>query len=135
MPDNVFRPGVQHPEEWRADLNPDAIAGPNQGLSGNHPERDMPTAYDLKDVHRRLKAMSDDELRGIPVVPDGSWLKQGSTYIDLTDAGCREFTARGDMVAQAGHYYVPKSEVDYPLWNRLIGVTDPDRLDQAGTSG
>jgi len=27
-----------------------------------------------------------------------------------------------------GDYLVPKSEVGYDLWNRLIGVENPDRL-------
>jgi hypothetical protein len=29
------------------------------------------------------------------------------------------------------NWYVPKSEVDYQLWNRLIGVTSPERLGDA----
>ena len=28
-------------------------------------------------------------------------------------------------------YYVPKTEVDYRLWNRLIGVDNPERLGEA----
>jgi hypothetical protein len=34
------------------------------------------------------------------------------------------------MVADRGRYLVPKSEVDYQLWNRPIGVTDPARTGQ-----
>jgi hypothetical protein len=37
----------------------------------------------------------------------------------------------GDMVAGASNYYVPKDNIDYTLWNRLIGVTNPERLDIA----
>ena len=32
------------------------------------------------------------------------------------------------MVATKEHWYVPKAAVDYELWNRLIGVSDPERL-------
>ena len=133
MPDNKFRPGVQHPEEYRYDLNPDAVSGPNPGLPGAHPEKAALTAYDLKDVHRDLAELEDDELRSIPVLPEGSWLKQGATYVDLKDPGRHEFTATGDMVAGPANRFVPKSEIDYVLWNRLIGVKDPDRLDEAAT--
>jgi hypothetical protein len=130
---NVFRPGVQHPDEFRADLNPEAFTGPNPGLPGPHPEKDTLTAYDLKDVHHRLSDFRDDELKAIPVLPTGSPLRQGATYIDVRDENRRPFTATADMVARPANRYVPKSDVDYVLWNRLIGVHNPERLDQAGT--
>jgi hypothetical protein len=132
MSDNVYRPGVQHPEEWRADLNPDAIDGPNFGEPGEHPEKDLLRAYDVKEIQRALRDMNDDELKALLVLPEGAWLKQGSTYVDLHDPQRREFTAQGNMVAGPDNWYVPKSETDYVLWNRLLGVTDPSRLDQPG---
>jgi hypothetical protein len=131
MADDVYRPGVQHPEEWRADLNPDAIAGPNPGLPGAHPEKAGPTANDDKEAHRLLPDFGDDDLKRIPILPEGSWLKQGATYLDLSHRDQGPFTAGANMVAGPGNRYIPKSEVDYPLWNRLAGVTDPARLDQA----
>src|SRR5438876_1005504 len=54
-------------------------------------------------------------------------LEQGATYIDLASDAPREFTATGDMVANRDHCYVLKSAVDYTLWNRLIGVENPER--------
>jgi len=38
-----------------------------------------------------------------------------------------EFTAEGKEEAGEADYIVPKKEVDYQLWNRLIGVSDPER--------
>ena len=35
------------------------------------------------------------------------------------------------MEAGPDNLYVPKTEVHYQLWNRLIGVTDPARTGQA----
>ena len=32
------------------------------------------------------------------------------------------------MVATPEHWYVPKDAVDYELWNRLVGVSNPERL-------
>jgi hypothetical protein len=38
---------------------------------------------------------------------------------------------RADMTASSENWYVPKSGVDYELWNRLIGIQNPERLYQA----
>ena len=35
-------------------------------------------------------------------------------------------------LAGPANWYVPKTEVDYQLWNRLIGVHNPERLGLAG---
>ena len=128
MPDKNWRPGEQHPEAWREDLNPDVMAGQNIGLAGPHPETDARTAYDVKAAHRRLHDLTDAELKQIPILPRGSRLEQGATYLDLRDPEPREFTATGDMEAGPGNWYVPKSAVDHQLWNRLIGVEHPERL-------
>ncbi len=132
MPEKIFRPGQKHPEPWREDLNPEAMAGQNIGTVGPHPENDARTAYDIKDLHRRLHDFTDDELKQIPVLPRGSRLEQEATYIDLRAAQPHEFTARGDEVAGPENWYVPKNVVGYGLWNRLIGVRDPERLGTAG---
>jgi hypothetical protein len=131
MPDNQFRPDLKHPEPWRSDLNPDVLAGQNIGVLGPHPEGDAHTAYDVKDAHRRLADFRDDELKSIPILPAGSRLEQGATYVDLRATECQEFRARGDMEAGPQNWYVPKDQVDYQLWNRLIGVQNPERLGQA----
>ena len=133
MPDRApeFRPGEQHPEEWRGDLNPDALAGQNVGLAGTDVEKHARTADELKDLHRRLQGLTDDELRQLPVLPPGARLQQGAKYVDLNDLDRGEFTALGNMEADRTTRYVPKSEVDYQLWNRLIGVDNPERLGAA----
>jgi hypothetical protein len=123
--------GIQHPEVWRLDLNPEAEAGENIGPTGRQPEADAHTAYDIKDLHRQLRELQDDELKRIPVLPVGTRLEQGATYIDLRDPGRGEFTATGDMRAEPGAFYVRKDSVDYQLWNRLRGVRNPERLGEA----
>lgn len=40
----------------------------------------------------------------------------------------------GGMEATDNNWYVPKSEVSYQLWNRLIGVQNPERLGEASES-
>ena len=130
MPEDSFRPGQQHPEQWRRDLNPNAMAGQNLGLDNPHPEQSARTAYDLKEVHDSLRDLTDDGLKQIPVLPLGTRLEQGATYIDLRDPHRREFTATGDMEAGPDNWYVPKDSVDYQLWNRLRRVEEPERLYQ-----
>jgi len=133
MPGDAAGPGSIHPDEYSGDLNPDFGAGMNVDHLGPHPEKasGVATAYDVKGAHRRLQGLTDDELKQIPILPAGTRLEQGATYIDLREKEPQEITARGDMEAQAANWYVPKSEVDYQLWNRLIGVDNPERLGEA----
>ncbi len=61
-------------------------------------------------------------------------LEQGAKYIDLNDPERKEFTAMGAMSASRNNWYVPKTEVDYMLWNRLTEVQNPERLGEASES-
>lgn len=123
------------PEESIGELRPDLYAGENYGVQNPHPELTSPTAYDVKDVHGRLQNIPDNELKEIPIMPEGSRLEQGAVYIDLSRPEPEEFKATGNMEVASGHYYVPKASVPYPLWNRLIGVQNPERLDQPENQG
>jgi hypothetical protein len=104
------------------------MAGQNLGLNNPHPEQASRTAYDLKDAHRLLDGITDDGLKSIPVLWEGSRLEQGAVYIDLRDPARPTFKATGDMVATHEHWYVPKDAVDYELWNRLTNVSNTERL-------
>ena len=132
MTDNrTSHAGEQHPEEWRRDLNPDPMAGQNYNGLGTEAERTVRTAADVKDLHRALDDFSDDELEGIPILAPGSRLQQGATYIDLATPDRREFKATGNIEAGRDNWFVPKDLVDYQVWNKLIGVTNPERLGEA----
>jgi len=124
MTQKVYDPSTKHPPEYQQDMNPDAAAGINYGTVGHEQVRHR-MAYDVKEAHRLLDGFTDDVLKQIPILSEGSRLEQDATYMDLADR--REFTATSGMEAGAGRLLVPKSEVDYQLWNRLRGVTDPAR--------
>jgi hypothetical protein len=129
MTQRVYDPSDKHPPEYQKDLNPHAAAGINYGGVGPHPERDNPrTAHDVKEAQQLLGDFSTDQLKQIPILPTGSRLEQDATYIDLADPDRKEFKGHGTMEAQPGALIVPKSEVDYQLWNLLRGVTDPARI-------
>ena len=131
MAEAQFRPGEQHPEPWRTDLNPDPLAGENHGPATEPPPSEVATAYDLKAVHQRLAAFNDAELKAIRVLEPGTRLEQGATYIDLQQPAWKPFTALGNQRADWTNWYVAKHDLDYVLWNRLIGVDNPERLDEA----
>ncbi len=131
MTDRTPRPGEQHPEEWRQDLNPDANAGQNYGEAGAHTQQAMRSVADIRELQAAFEDMSRDELASIPVLPEGTRLRQGATYVDLQTPDRREFTATGNIEAGRDNWFVPKTAVDYQLWNRLIGVEDPERLGTA----
>ncbi len=96
----------------------------------------MPISAELiKQMYAWLPEFTDADLRQIPVVPLGARLQQGATYLDLADRARGPFTAKGGMVADLDHYYVPKDEVGYVLWNRLTGVTNRARLDLSTARG
>ncbi len=134
MTDKSGQPTDQQQDEFQQDLNPNAMAGQNFGLEGPHPEKDAPSAYEIKELHSELEDYTSDQLKNIPVLPSGSRLEQGAKYIDLKDPERKEFTAMGGMEAGPDNMYVPKTEVDYQLWNRLKGVQNPDRLGEASDS-
>lgn len=136
MTEKVGRPTDAKPDEWQKDLNPQPNAGRNVGLEGPHPEKaaNAPNADQIKELHDVLEGYTNDELQQIRVLPQGSRLEQGATYIDLKDPERKEFTAMGGMEAGANNWYVPKTEVGYQLWNRLIGVQNPERTGEGNAS-
>jgi hypothetical protein len=117
---------AKHPPEYQRDLNPDHLAGQNVGMPSADREIGLRSAYDVKPLHRALSDFPDDELKEVPILEEGQRLRQGATYMDLRDR--REFTATGDMAAGSDNAYVAKDQVPYPTWNRLRGITDPERL-------
>lgn len=100
-------------------------------MEGPQPEKHAPTADEIKEIHGRYPQFTNDQLRQIPILPDGSRLAQGASYFDLNNPEGGEFTATSDMTTAKDNWYAPKSEVGYQLWNRLIGVENPERIGEA----
>ncbi|HYB97432.1 MAG TPA: hypothetical protein VEC39_20840 [Vicinamibacterales bacterium] len=104
-----------------------SMAGQNLGAAGDHPEKWARTAKDVKQLHARFSDWLDSDLDEVPILPEGSRLEQGATYIDLRDEQPAEFMATGGMEAGPDNLYVAKSDVHYEIWNRLLGITNPQR--------
>jgi hypothetical protein len=127
---NKPQPQPENPADFAHDLNPNFLAGENHGQSGQEVTTEARSAYDIKELHDMLSNLTDDELRNIMVLCEGARLEQGARYLDLRHPERGEFVALANMVAGPDNYYVPKKDTDYVLWNRLIGVTNPERLDE-----
>ncbi|ACK70753.1 hypothetical protein PCC7424_2332 [Gloeothece citriformis PCC 7424] len=119
------RPNDKKSDQWEKDLHSNTRPGNNIEATSEETGRFDTTAYDIKELHDKLENFKSNELRQIPVLKPGTRLQQGATYINLNDPARREFTAMGDMSADANNFFVPKAEVDYMLWNRLIGEEKP----------
>jgi hypothetical protein len=109
-----------------AERAPAAADGAGENGAGTaEREVQLRTAYDVKEIHRSLAGFSDDDLKQIPILPEGTRLEQGATYIDLAEERPSEVKVNAGVVARAGQYYVPKDRVPYTIWNRLIGEPKP----------
>lgn len=124
-------PGTPQPQsndQYQQDLNPNPTAGYNIGAEGEQPGRFARTAAEVDDLQSMRNDYSENDLQRIPVLKSGTRLEQGATYINLKDPARQEFTGMANDTVDAGDYIVPKAAVGYDLWNRLIGVENPDRL-------
>jgi hypothetical protein len=115
----------KHPEPYQRDLNPNAMAGQNLGLSEAQAAKQGPTTYDVKPVHERLKHFSGDELKQLRILSPGNRLEQGATYLDLNNLSLGEFKAMGDMQVGQNVWVLAKKDAPYELWNRLLGSKAP----------
>jgi hypothetical protein len=112
----------KHPADVEARLNPGHMAGQNVGPSHMERELAIPTAYDVKDVHRALAdQFTDDDLKQIPILPSGTPLEQGATYVDLAASPREEFKTNAGRRTEDGQFFVPKNKTPYEIWNRLLG--------------
>ncbi len=117
-----------HPDELQLDLNPDHMAGQNIGNGPATLDPHVKFASEHKEPTRELQDFTSDELREIPVLPAGARLLQDAVYVDLADPERRAFRATAQMVSRPEQYLVPKSDVPYMFWNRLLRVSEPQRL-------
>src|SRR5919109_5243705 len=108
----------KHPDRLERDLNPNRMQG--QNIGPHHSEDHNPrTAADIKELTRTLSEFHNDELKDIPIVPTGARLEQGAVYLDLRNPP-RTVRATAEMVAQNENLYVPKAEIPFVIWNRLL---------------
>jgi hypothetical protein len=111
----------KHPDPWQQDLNPNHLAGQNIGPPADELASSQATAFHLRKRGHAVGGLDDEELKQVPLVPVGSRLQQGATYVNLADGSRKEFTATAEITASSGDAFAPKDRVPYEIWNRLIG--------------
>jgi len=114
-------------EDFDRDLRPNSQP---EDLAELDDENLREAAYNNKDIVNAYPQLTKDELKRLIILPEGTGLEQGSTYYDLKDRARGEFTAANGNSTGPENWYIAKSQVDYPLWNRITGIDNPERLDQ-----
>src|SRR5688572_10524378 len=74
-----------HPDVWQRDLNPDRMAGQNLGPGSDELAERHDTAFRLRKRGHPVPDLDDEELKQVPLVPQGTRLQQGATYVNLAD--------------------------------------------------
>lgn len=87
--------------------------------------------YDAKNLHRRLQQFEGDELKAIPHPCERNAPRAGEYLHRPASGRLPRGHGQGDTEPATPDWYVPKSEVNNVTWNRLIGIDNPKRLDQA----
>ena len=123
----------------RADFDKDLRPheGQGQNLPQNADTSNTRSAYDLKDLHEKFPGLSSADLKNLTILPLGTKLEQGATYLDLNRLEEGEFKARADFEITDSNLLVAKTGVDYELWDRLrghAGRVDGAAVGQSGTT-
>ncbi|XXX73389.1 hypothetical protein WMF30_37690 [Sorangium sp. So ce134] len=118
----------KHPDELQRDLNPNHMAGQNIGGGSATLDPSVKLASDIKELTLQLQDFTSDELREIPVLPEGARLLQSAIYVDLAAPERRAFRATAQMLARPGQHLVPKADTPHMNWNRLVRIGDSQRL-------
>ena len=77
-------------------------------------------ALDVRAHHRILKAMSEDDLARIPLLPQGQRLIRYKEHLDLHDPARANFLADGTEAVKPGQRVVAKGDVTREIWDRLV---------------
>ncbi|MDP9312531.1 MAG: hypothetical protein M3R24_16870 [Chloroflexota bacterium] len=127
------QPKDREPDSFDQDLHHTTDQGINHAQLGTNPDQAAPNAFDQKELHRLLPNLSSDELRRLVILQPGDVLEQGAVYFDLRHPRSGEIKAEKPEVVGPPdlNLLVPKQQTDYVLWNKLRGVDNPERLDQA----
>jgi hypothetical protein len=108
-------------EGFDDDLRPHEFAGNNDGThDALDPDR-LIRAYDRKEWHEKLPQFTNDELKNLLILPQGTRLEQGASYFDLLHPEDGEFSARADFVTNEENLILPKNQHDFEIWNKLLG--------------
>lgn len=92
-----------------------------EDLEGDAPDpvEDAEAGSAEKDVVNALPELTDDELGRLSILPVGTELDQGGTYLDLNQRKQGTFVVHGARSVEPSERIIAKKTTDYELWNRL----------------
>jgi hypothetical protein len=85
------------------------------------PEGNVLSAKQEDRRHPWESALNGDELASMPYLAPGAELKAGQSYLDLNQLNGGPFTPAERRTVQDGDRIVAQSDIDPPLWRRLVG--------------
>ncbi|WP_437792112.1 hypothetical protein [Sorangium sp. So ce693] len=86
----------------------------------------MKRAPDIEEPTRRLQRFASADLREIPVLPEEARLPHHA--IDLAALERRAFRTTAQRATRRGRRPAPGPELQTMCWNRLMRISDPQRL-------
>jgi hypothetical protein len=86
----------------------------------------IPNIHDLKQLHKGLSNLPEEELDQIRVLPEGTKLETGVSYIDLKDIDKGEFVATDEMRAEPNNWYVAQKDIPLNLWYVLLDLKEKE---------
>ena len=122
--------GLSQTTESADDIARDIAPDPSMLGQGGHNDDENYSALDDKELHNQFPDLTNTELRTLSVVEPGTRLEQGGTYADLNDLGRGPFKAMGGEFATEENRYIAKRDVDYELWNRIVGQGAEPRVER-----
>jgi len=112
-------------ESFAEQLAPDT----SSAEPGGHADESMPAEAD-KTLHAKLDMLSGEELNRLAVLAEGASLDQGAVYLDLNDMARGPYKALGGTEVGPSDRIVAKRDVDYELWNRLVGQDEHTEVER-----
>lgn len=82
------------------------------------------TGLDVRSEHRILQGLSEEDLTGMPLVPEGQTLRRYAEYLDLHDPGRANFLAEGNESVRPGQRLVARKTVSKEIWDDLRSACD-----------
>lgn len=112
-------------ESFAEQMAPDTSTAELRG----HADESTPADAD-KRLHETLDMLSGEELNRLAVLEEGAALDQGAVYLNLNDMGRGPYKALGGTQVGRGERIVAKRDVDYELWNRLVGQDERTEVER-----
>jgi len=88
------------------------------------PNTEALEAPEVKAAVDLVPDMTREDWKRVHLLRPGNRLQTGDKYLDLRDLRRGELVATGEETVSSSSLFVHKNDVDYEIWNRLLGRGD-----------